>query len=370
MKNIFFLVMVVGLFIMVYATGAAASMYTGVREAAMGGCGASLSTGLAAVAYNPAGLMESGNCAMDLSLGGSAKNFDQILGALNSMSDPTQFLIDNYDKQLDANGSFFGQLGFEYNKVGISLLIPNLQSQLSKPANSAEGSVDAATRFDLVLTGGRTFTLPVLPAKIDLGASVKYIGYGYGRVNVAGALPTTADNTWGTGGGFGFDLGARTKILAPFVIALEVGLAARDIASSVTVNAPATRTDTFNADGSVTKGTEVIGSAVTYNYPMSVVLGCSGTVPAIGLGFAADWESLSGGSGSLARTDSIIHLGLEYSMLMKTLVLRAGTASGTDSKTTLGVAFKVPVATLQVAAVLDNSDSRDNSYVAGGGFNF
>jgi hypothetical protein len=57
-------------------------------------------------------------------------------------------------------------------------------------------------------------------------------------------------------------------------------------------------------------------------------------------------------------------------MLMKTLVLRAGTASGTDSKTTLGVAFKVPVATMQVAAVLDNSDSRDNSYVAGGGFNF
>lgn len=359
-----------GLLMVVSAALAAASMYTGVREAGMGGCGASLSTGLPAVAYNPAGLMSGGNWAMDLSVGGSVKNFDQITGAINSFNDPTQYLIDNYAKNLDANGSFFGQLGVDYNKIGLSLLIPNFQAQLSKPSNSIEGSVDAATRFDVVLTAGRTLALPILPAKIDLGASVKYIGYGYGRVNVVGALPTTADNTWGTGGGFGFDLGARTEIAVPFVTTLAIGLAARDVAASVTVNSPTTRTDTFNADGSVTKGTAVVGSAATYNYPMSLVLGCSGTVPVVGLGFAADIESLSGGTGSLASTDSILHLGLEYPMWMNTLVLRAGTASGTDAKTTLGVAFKVPVATLQAAAVLDNSDSRDNSYVVGGGFSF
>ena len=87
-----------------------AQVFIGAREAGMGGTGVASSKGLTSIAYNPAGLMKGPNSEFTLSLGAANQGIDQIAQSLSSASDPAQFMLDNYSKNLNANGSIYHKI--------------------------------------------------------------------------------------------------------------------------------------------------------------------------------------------------------------------------------------------------------------------
>ena len=342
-----------------------ATSFIGAKETGMGGCGAALSTGLNAVAYNPAGLMAGPSNGFELSLGASAQNIDQLINSAAAASDLATYLVNNLNTNLSANGTVACLLGVSVNKVGISLLVPSLVATLAKPAATIAGSASASLRYDAAVTLGKTFATPGLPfASLDVGTNIKLINYGYGSLNATGTLPLSATQTYGTGSGFGFDVGARTTLNVPGFTTFLVGLSVIDIAASVNVASPKSRTDTFNIDNTITEGAVTTGSAQTLNYPTGIIIGCAGNIPAFGLGLAADIESISGGSGSLANSNTITHLGLEYPMFLNALILRGGLISGQNiARTTLGVKLNIPYLILEVSGLFDGITPTNTAYV-------
>lgn len=361
MKKLFLVVLVV----LSLLNAAFATSFIGAKETGMGNCGAALSTGLSAVAYNPAGLMAGPDNGFELSLGGSAKNIDQLVNSVSATNDLATYLVNNLNTNLDANGTVACLLGVSVNKVGISLLVPSLVATLAKPAATIAGSASASLRYDAALTLGKTFATPGMPfASLDVGTNIKMINYGYGSLNATGTLPLTATQTYGTGSGFGFDVGARTTLKVPGFTTFSLGLSVNDIAASVTVAEPKSRTDTFNVDNTITEGTVTTGSSQTLNYPTSILFGCAGSIPAFGLGLAADIESISGGSGSLSNTNTITHLGLEYPMFANVLIARAGLVSGQNiARTTVGAKLNIPYLVLEVAGIFDGITPANTAYV-------
>lgn len=371
---------VVALFLSLFFVSASmAQVFIGSRHAGMGGTGVASAVGLNAIAYNPAGLMDGAQGEFLLSLGAANQGMDKIINSLTATS-PSQFLLDNYSNSLDANGSLSGILGFNVNKVGISVLLPSVTSVLSKGADSLAGSYNSLGTGAVVLTLGHSFSIPGVPiGSLDVGANIKSIYSALGNISVAGdptaGSPVSATQTYWVGSGAGYDAGAKTTVEIPMVADFSVGVALRNISQTIKYK-PKTRleTYTFNPTGNPTLSSspEAEGAETEATYPAYTVIGCAGTIPGIGLKFAADIETVSGGTGALAiASDTVTHLGVEYPVYVNTLILRAGTASGQNtSVTTLGAKINIPFLTLEIANVIDAKNTKNTSYVIDAGVAF
>lgn len=351
-------------------SASSAQVFIGAREAGMGGTGVASAVGLSSVAYNPAGLMGGPNSEFLLSLGAATQGLDQLMKV--SSGDPTQALQDNFDSTLSVNGSLSGLLGLSFSKVGISLLVPNLYAMIEKPtAGTYDGSsASALGYYALVLTLGRSFSTPALPmGSLDVGINLKMLTAAYGDFTPAA---TTATSNFANGSGMGLDLGARTSFNIPAVSSFSVGLALRNLSQSVSYD-PNQRNYSINPlTGELTLTGETALGSRTDTMPTSTVIGCAGNIPAIGLSFAADIDSISGGSGYFQQDSvTVTHLGIEYPILMNALVLRAGLASSENiNMTTIGAKINTPFLTLEIANIIDNKNSANTSLVFDAGLAF
>jgi len=365
---------------LVLASVAGAEVFIGSRQAGMGGTGVANAVGLTAVAYNPAGLMDGPSKEFLLSLGAANQGLDKIISSAGTAS-PAQFMLDQYDNAIDANGSISGILGFNLNRIGISVVIPDLRSTLSKTASSLAGSYDLLGTGAAMLTLGRTFSTPTLPiASLDVGVNIKALYAAMGNITISGdptvGSPVSALQTYWLGSGTGLDIGGKARVNVPSVSDFSIGIAVRNIAQTIKY-APKSRTDTYTVDPTsgditLTTGTETEEAQTQANSPLYTVIGCAGTLPGIGLKFAADVESKSTGSGALAvAAETITHLGIEYPLLANALILRGGLASGqSTSMTTWGTKINIPFLTIEMANIMDAKNSKNNSYVVDIGIAF
>lgn len=371
----------VSLFFVMLFSIASAEVLIGARQSGMGGTGVASAVGLSAVAYNPAGILKGPRGEFLLSLGAASQGLDQIANSFSKANDPAQFMVDNFGNDLSANGSLSGILGFNFNHLGVSLLVPGVNAALNKSAGSLAGSVNAVGTSALVLTLGRSFSTPMLPfASLDVGTNLKAINAASGTLTIVGTPiplnPVTATQTIWQGSGMGFDLGAKASLDIPMLSNFSLGIALRNLSQSISYK-PKSRTDTYSVAAigdtpTVTKGTEVEGAETTANYPTSTVIGAAGSVPGIGLNLAMDIESISGGTGALAAaSDTITHIGAEYPLMLGAMVLRAGVASGQNvSLTTIGAKINVPLFKLELTNIIDGKNSKNTSYVVDVGVAF
>ncbi len=380
MKRLLVVLFVLSLLVSV----SSAQVYIGSRQAGMGGTGVASAVGLNAVAFNPAGLMRGPSGEFLLTLGFASQGIDQIVQSFSEVSDPAQFMVDNYGTKLDADGSVSGLLGINIAHIGVSVLVPSISANLSKQADTLQGSVMASANTAIVLTAGHTFTIPGIPiANLDVGANAKLLNSGVGALTITGT-PTPgasveATQIYGMGSGYGFDLGVRGNIEIPMLTDFSIGIALRDLAQTVKYS-PKSRTDTYSvaspgADPTITKGPEVTGADLEVTYPTSLAIGCAGTVPVIGLKLAADVTSVSGGTNltitGIATDYSVTNIGLEYPLLLNTLILRAGLATSSNiSLTTLGAKINIPFITLELATIIDGKNAKNTSYVVDAGVAF
>lgn len=354
------------LFILCLINASFAFSVIGAREAAMGMTGVASARGLSAVVYNPAGLLRGPDKEFLWSIGAAHNGLDQLYNAATS-SDPAKFLQNNYNKTIDVNGNIATLVGGSMNKVGISVLVPDMKAVVNKPtAGTYSGtSANITGSYGLVVTLGHSLDLANLNiATLDMGVNLKALN-GYHQSFIASSA-TSATNISAQGTGTGMDIGAIATVAVPYVSSFSVGACIQNIGQSFTYE-PKTRTDTLNPDGSITSGIETAEAKRTDTMPGSTLIGCSGTLP-FGLAFAADIESLASGSGYFATgATSITHLGVEYPMMANAILLRAGTASSDlINRTTFGAKLNLPILNLDIASVIDNKNSKNNTWV----FNF
>ncbi|MBI5078510.1 hypothetical protein HZB08_00620, partial [Candidatus Saganbacteria bacterium] len=261
--------LVVSCLLLVICSATSAEVFIGSRQAGMGGTGVASAVGINAVPYNPAGMLQGPSGEFLLSLGAAGQGVDQIAQSLSKVSDPAQYMIDNYASSLDADGSVSGIIGFNLNHLGISVVLPNVSAVLTKTASSLAGAVSVKAAGGAVLTVGNSFSIPGIPlGSLAVGANIKAFNVGYGTLTMSTTptptVPVTATQTVGQGSGTGYDVGARANVEIPFVTDFSFGIAMRDLSETIKYT-PKTRTDTYSitsptATPTLTKGTEIEGA--------------------------------------------------------------------------------------------------------------
>ena len=214
-------------------------------------------------------------------------------------------------------------------------------------------------QYATVVTLGKTFAPSFLPATVDVGVNAKYItAYSSSITTTGTATNASGTKAYGSGTGYGFDIGALTTFTVPYVTELKVGVVARNLLQSVTY-ANKTQPYYLNYNGTtatVTSGAETALADSTTTVNPSYVVGASAVVPGINLLVATDLEYTTSGTNS--------HLGLEYPILLNLVLLRAGTANGNGlAKTTVGAKINFPIFTLDAVIVSDANNSSALSYI-------
>ena len=332
---------------------ASAQLLIGAKAAGMGGAGVANVTDLSAVYYNPAGLME--NTAklaeMKISLGAAYSDPTTLQKSLTNAKDPAQFLLDNYANNLNFNGTTDGIIGFNFAKIGISV-IPNIHANVKKPANSTAGTFEGNGRYDVLLTLGTTIPVPFV-GQLDIGANAKSITDYRGSIEAvldqANPLLSTGTLYNHNGTGMGYDIGALASINIPMLTNVKVGYSMRDLSASIKYSNKSQLFNINKTTGTVTSDAQQTLAETTSTLPTANVIGASATIPVIGAAIAADVESINGGSNT--------HVGIEYPILMSAVILRAGSATGPAlNMTTFGAKINFPVLTLDVAMISNNND--------------
>ncbi|MFA4844129.1 MAG: hypothetical protein WC632_04170 [Candidatus Margulisiibacteriota bacterium] len=349
------------MFLLLCVSLSQAQMLIGGRAAGMGGAGVASTDDISAAYYNPAALMRSEVLLTDIKvdLGASYSDLTSLSNALTNASSPAKFMLDNYASNLNFNGNLSGLVGINLRKIGLSV-IPIFSAQVAKPANSFNGYVIAGGHYDGVLTLGSTFSVPYLPAALDVGVNLKSLNGVAGQITaVAGTPPTTGSGNqdYGTGSGTGFDLGVLTSFDVPFVSKVAVGATMRNLSSSYTLKMTR-QVATMDA----TAGTTTLGPVQNLpdqivNLDSSTAIGAYATIPVVGVGVAADIE--------ITKTDTNTHLGLEYPLLFGVIVLRAGLASGPNlSLTTVGAEVNLKILRLGLVTIADAKNTGLTNTVA------
>ncbi len=351
-------VLVVSLMVSLLASVSSAQLLIGSKAGGMGGTGVASVTDLAAVYYNPASLMRSGGGGVKIALGAAYSDPTDLSEALSKASDAATFIIDNYSSSLSFNGSLDGVLGLNINKVGISVL-PLASASVAKDANTLVGSFNVSGQYAGVLTLGHTYSVPFLPAALDIGINAKTITAYMGGITTTGT-PTNASGsrTYSTGTGMGFDVGALTSFDVPMVTSFKAGIVARNISQSITYSNKSQNSylDFSTGTGVLTTDAEVSLPDSTTTVDPSYAIGASAVIPGINLLIAADIEMLSSASNT--------HIGIEYPLLASAVILRGGLASGNNlSKTTIGAKVNIPFFTLDAVSVTDANNSGQTSYI-------
>jgi hypothetical protein len=340
---------------------AQAQLLIGGRASGMGGAGVAATDDISAAYYNPAALMRSGVILTDVKvdLGAAYSDPTTLSSALSNSNDPSKFMFDNYHNKLSFNGSLTGLVGINLRRIGISV-IPELTTTVNKPAESLGGTMEAAGHYDATLTLGTTFSVPFLPAALDVGINLKSLNGINGSITAAqsgaNTFEATGTQTYGTGSGTGFDIGVLTSFKVPYVTKVAVGAVIRNLAASYTLSNTSktaymnflTQTTTFGAD---------VASNQTVNLDSSTAVGAYTIIPGIGLGVAADLE--------MTKTDTNTHIGLEYPMFLNTFILRAGLASGPNlSLTTAGAELNLRIVKIGLVTIADAKNTGLTSTVA------
>ena len=340
----------VALFLLFCVSVAQAQLLIGGRASGMGGAGVAATDDISAAYYNPAALMRSGVLLADVkvNLGAAYTDINALSSALSNASSPSQFLLNNYSNSLSLSGDLYGIVGLNVRKIGLSVIIPQMTASINKPANSLSGTVSAGGYYETALTLGTTYSVPFLPAALDIGANIKALNALEGQSTVSSTGTTTGHGyqTYGTGSGTGFDLGVLTSFNVPFVSKVAVGAVMRNISTGYTIKATSREATLDQTTGNVVLGPEVALPDQNVTINSSTAVGAYATVPGIGLGVAADIE--------MTNPDTNIHIGLEYPMLLNTLILRAGVASGPNlSLATAGVELNLRAFKLGLVTVAD-----------------
>jgi hypothetical protein len=351
MKKVLVLLALVSLLV----SASSAQLLIGGRAAGMGGTGVAASKGLDAAYYNPACLMRSSVAVtqVEIGLGAGYTDVAKLSSAISSANDPGKFVLDNFANNLSFNGDLTGIVGVNVKKIGISVL-PMMAANVNKPANSLGGSVSAGGFYNGVMTLGYTFSVPFLPAALDVGANLKAINAVMGSANLtAGIPPTTATGTqnYSTGTGFGLDLGVLTSFNVPMISQLAVGLVLRDISSSVTLKTTQDNLTLNQTTGTVTKTPGAAIPDQTLTIDGTTAIGAYTTIPVVGLGVAMDLEMTK-------NSGTNTHIGLEYPLLMNTIILRAGMASGQNlGLTTYGAEVDLRIAKVALVGASDSKNT-------------
>lgn len=356
---------VVFLFILFCASLSQAQQLIGGRASGMGGAGVAATDDISAAYYNPAALMRSNVILTEVKvdLGAAYTDVTALSNSLAKASDPAQFLLDNYSTNLSFSGSLNGLIGLNLRKIGLSV-IPLLATTVTKPANSVAGTVTATGFYEPTLTLGTTFSVPFLPAALDVGVNAKQINPILGSITTTGtATNASGVQTVGTGSGMGYDLGLLTTFDIPFVSKLAVGVVMRDISASYTRTDKQRNAHIDQTTGKVTYDAETTLPDKNFTLDSSTAIGAYTTIPGIGLGVAADIE--------MTKTDTNTHIGIELPLLFDTLFLRAGVASGPNlSLTTVGAEIDLRILKAALTTIANAKNTSLTTTVADISFGF
>ncbi|MDD5594361.1 MAG: hypothetical protein PHG97_06455 [Candidatus Margulisbacteria bacterium] len=352
----------------------------GGKYSGMGGAGASIVDDITAAYYNPAGIVHAGTFGLKIGAGAATKGLNDLMATFGNSSDPSKFLVDNFNKTIDVNGGINAIVGLNIANLGISV-IPVGNLAFTKPtAGTLTGTtLNGWAAYEGVLTLGHGFSLPMFPAGIDLGFNVKSANYSV--ITEAIVSGTTSGNLNINYSGIGYDIGAKARIDTP-VVPISVGIVMKDISETLKGKAKTSVTTINPVTGTSETTTPVETDVNDLPRPTTTVISASTVIPVINLKVAADIDSVasysyavvSGAPSTAYPAYSLTHLGVEYPVLGGLIAVRGGTVSGGPaggeiSQTTygLGVSFGLG---LNVTAMIDNKNSKNNSTYADFGFAF
>lgn len=332
----------------------------GIRSAGMGGAGIAVTKGLAAVPYNPAGLMRGGIFEARLGAGATDRQLAQLQDLLTMIGDPQSMVENSYADAFDVDAAGSGIIGLSVAKIGISAL-PVFSATAFKEENSTISNSFMMMTAPVALSLGHTFSVPFLPfGTLDVGANLKSVS------SLIGMFDSSAGTSGFTvlrgGNGTGLDLGVLGELDIPALTKLSVGAVVRDAFQAVTYN---TTTIPYTiAPGPppvLTKGTESEDKSV-FRSPTTWGLGAGATVPAFGTLLTADMVNVSGKDELTGEDgDTTMHFGVEQPVMMGLVNLRFGWATGENPYTTLGLGLNLVVASLDIAYITDGKDSKGNA---------
>ena len=339
----------------------------GAKYAAMGGAGSALVDDIASAYYNPGGMYRSQAVALKIGAGTASQGSDKLMAVFANMSNPAKFLADNYSTDLNIKGNLNAFVGLDIGKIGLSVT-PVTYLNLSKPANTLNGSINANLMSDSAMTFGYGISLPYV-GKLGVGINAKYIYYAGGgaTVGIAGLTTTDITNTVNTYTGMGMDLGLQGSVDVMPMVPVSFAMVLKDfggvaLKGNQTISKATYDNTTGNQVGSSTTISD--GPVADYVVPSTLVIGASAKVPVIGTRIAVDIDNVSGGTP--AQSYAVTHIGVEYPIAMGLVNLRAGKitggAGGSIDMFTYGAGILKDM--INIAMVSDNKNSSNNQMIA------
>jgi|GEM_PF-888201 hypothetical protein len=344
----------------------------GAKYSAMGGAASAIVDDITCAYYNPAGIVKTKNIELKIGAGAANDALSQITSTFGNSSDPAKFLADNFGKTINISGGFNSIIGLNTGKVGLSI-IPVAALNFQKSAGTIVGTVTGLSNIEGLLTLGYNFGVPMFPAGLNIGASVKsgnMIGATSTGTAIAGGY-TSTDQTR-TYSGVGFDIGATANLDVP-LMPMSAAIVIKDIGETLKGKIKSVTTS-YNSSGVITSQTttsDTDGPDITI--PATTVIGLAGTIPVYNVKVALDLDNIAASSSYGNSAYSVTHLGLEYPLL-GVVALRAGMVTGgpggsSISQTTLGAGFDLG-AVINVMIMMDAKDSKNNSTSLDFGFAF
>ncbi|MFH1709738.1 MAG: hypothetical protein ABH860_01540 [bacterium] len=338
----------------------------GVRAMGMGGTGIATANDITAAYFNPAGLMY-GPEYFELQI--AAGYAPQGLTDIQDMaSSTTNFIQDTYAKDLSLDTSFALGLGLSVRKIGLSGWGTGAVS-MSHTANTFTYSSYLTGLGYAPLTLGSTFATPGIPiASMSVGVNLKAISVLNATASVAQTSPTTGAGsmTLSSGSGFGFDIGAQTKI-TPFI---NLGAVIRNLSASANILTKTTNVTVAPDPADPTKAVVTDGAETetksTYTPPVEIGIGVGVVVPIIGTLIAVDLENYSlpeNNNQNKSTTYTDTHIGIEQGILADILKLRAGYYTygpTSDAFYTCGLGLNLGPLSIGAAVANSTKDASDS----------